>query len=216
MESKTNSSISVSGTNGSTSDLLPSPVRRRTFLASAGSGSALAAISGCLGGSEGNVRPETNPDDVPTEFACDDDALERYPTGYESADLRWGDAGSDSLRVESLSYEYGDTAEITLTAPVRGNADKWNVEVYTERGWTEVRTVEEGRPLSNTDEDVEGGHTWNLDLTEAGIVEASRHPDRVRVCPDLVSGRYRFVYHGLIDGETEEVGSVSVAFDVEV
>ena len=191
-------------------------MRRRTVLAIVGSGSALTAISGCLGGSKGNVRPEANPDDVPTEFACDDDALERYPTGYESANLRWGDAGSASLRVDALSYEYGDTTEITLTAPVRGNADKWNVEIYTEQGWTEGRAAEEGRPLSNTDEDVEGGHTWHLELTEAGIVEASRHPDRVRVCPDLVSGRYRFVYHGLIDGETGEVRSVSVAFDVEV
>ena len=216
MESKTNSSISVSGTNGSTSDLPSSTMRRRTFLASASSGSALAALSGCLGASEGNVRPETNPDDVPVEFACDDDALERYPTGYESVDLRWGDTGSASLRVEDLSYEYGDTTEITLAAPVRGNADKWNVEVYTERGWIEVRTVEAGRRLSTTDEDVEGGHTWNLGLTEDGIVEASRNPDRVRVCPDLVSGRYRFVYHGLIDGETGEVGSVAVSFDVEV
>lgn len=191
-------------------------MRRREFLTSVGSGAALAAISGCLGTSEGNVRPETDPDSVPTEFACGDDALERYPTGYESADLRWGDAGSASLRVDALSYEYGDTIDITLTASVRGNADKWNIEVYTERGWTELRVVEEDRPLSNTDEDVEGGHAWNLELTEAGIVGASRHPDRVRLCPDLVSGRYRFVYHGLIDEGNGGGGSVAVAFDVEV
>ncbi len=179
-------------------------MRRRDFLTSVIGGAALATISGCLGGSEGNVRPETDPDTVPTDFNCEDDEFERYPAMYAPSELRWGELGNTMIRVDSLAYEYGDTVEITLTAPERGNADKWNFEVYTERGWTEVRVVEEDRPLSNTDENVDGGHTWNLELTEVGIAEASRHTDRVQVC------------YGVLDEEATEGGSVAVAFDVDI
>lgn len=190
-------------------------MRRRGFLTSVTGGAGLATISGCLGGSDGNVRPDTDLDSVPTGFTCDDDEFERYPAMYAPSELRWGELGTTSIHADSLAYEHGDTAEITLTAPERGNADKWNFEVYTERGWTEVRVVDEDRPLSNTDEDVAGGHTWHLELTETGIAEASRHTDRVRVCPSLVSGRYRFVYHGVVGDEATGDGSVAVAFDVD-
>jgi len=191
-------------------------VKRRDLVASVGSGTVLAAVAGCLAASGDTVRPDTDPDRVPADFTCEDGSFDRYPAGYDPDELRWGDAGNASIRVGSLAYEYGDTAELTLTAPERGNSDKWNVELFTERGWVELRAVETDRAPSNTDEDVDGGHTWNLELTEAGIAEASRHADRVRVCPDLVSGRYRFVYHGVLGDGGAGGGSVAAAFDVEV
>jgi hypothetical protein len=167
-------------------------------------------LSGCFGGKTGKVRPDQKPAEVPTEFVCEDDDFERLWTGYDSEHLNWGDTEDFSLRVNELSFEYGEVAEIRLSSGMTGNRHKWNFEVTTDNGWREVRGTSDGSELSYTDEEVPGGFTWELELTEDGILEESPGSRKLRMCPDLVSSRYRFVYWGLI-GET----SIAVAFDID-
>lgn len=115
---------------------------------------------------------------------------------------------------EALTFTRGDEVRIELTnvssTPVGiGNPGKYNLEVLTEEGWTEVRGGDEGEPFVYTDEllthppgeSVE----WTFATTEAGLVEGGPHADRLRVCPELRPGRYRFVFWGADD--------VAVAFD---
>jgi hypothetical protein len=185
-------------------------MNRRSYLLALGS-TSLIGLSGCLGGQNGYIRPDDDPTSVPAEFNCGDEEYERLWTGYEPNGLNWGDTEDFSLRVNGLSFEYGDVAEISLSPGMTGNRHKWNFEVYTENGWKEVRGTNDGSDLVYTDEGVSGGFTWNLELTEEGILEASPENTNLRVCPDFLSGRYRFVYWGLTGDE-----SVAVSFDIDI
>lgn len=175
----------------------------------------------------GSVRPEGEPEVVPDALVCDDDEFERHYPGYGD-DVSWGsgtgvdDAPGLELRVvdpdepaESTTFARGDELRVELTnvstTPIGiGNDGKYNLELYTEAGWTEVRGHDtDGPPFVYTDELLmhSPGETvsWTLTLTEEGIVERHQHEDRLRVCPDLQPGRYRFVFWDSDD--------VAVAFD---
>ncbi|MFD1572489.1 MULTISPECIES: hypothetical protein [Halorubrum] len=187
-------------------------MKRRSFLLGS---TGIAGLSGCLGiqsGNEsGNIRPEGNPTDAPNEFVCESSEFNRHLKPYDSDNLRWGDTDEESLRVDGLSFNYGETAEISLHANERGTSDSFNFEIYTENGWRDVRGVVDDSKIGYTDELVNGGFTWELELTEEGIISASNDTIPLEVCPDLVSGRYRFIFWGLIGD-----GSVAVSFDIDV
>lgn len=169
----------------------------------------------------GYVRPDTDPSPV-APLACDRDGLTRHDQWYDEADVAWGDYERDgetvlSLRIEETAYEHGDTARIHLTNVSdseigTGNREMYNLQVYTEDGWQDVR-VKDG-DFAYTEEAINhppgGGFDWTIELTETGIVEGTFHDD-AEVCPDLQSGRYRFAYFGVI-GE----GAVAVSFDLTV
>lgn len=173
------------------------------------------------GGQSGYVRPDAEPDPVPP-LECDESGVRRHDQWYDEETVRWGDFEVDgdvalSLRVDALEYAYGETATVTLTnvsdEPVEtDNRAKYNLQVYTEDGWQDVRVKDEDGHFEYTDEAVEHapgeGFEWSVDLTEAGIVDGTYHDD-ARVCPDLQSGRYRFAYFGVIGD-----GAVAVSFDL--
>lgn len=194
-------------------------MNRRTFLAGGGA-AGLGSIAGCvdrvLFGVSGSVRPDEGPETAPSELICDDEGFERHPAGYEEEGIHWGDIDAFALRVDDLEFEYGDTAHITLTNTSlseegTGNRLKYNLEVYPEGGWQDVR-----ERYGHTDELVthspREGFEWGIELTEEGIREEmpELEDDELTVCPDLESGRYRFVFFGV--GGTGE--AVAVAFDM--
>jgi hypothetical protein len=89
-------------------------MRRRTVLATAGMLGCMG-FGGCAQSSieSGEVRPTGEPPAVPEKLRCDDKS-------YERADLlgsepQWGNGSEFKLRIEDLSYDYGDTATIALT-----------------------------------------------------------------------------------------------------
>lgn len=153
----------------------------------------------------GYVRPDGEPEPVPA-LECDRDDVNRHPQGFEEGSLAWGtvDQGGEptfALRIEHTDYEYGDTARIRLTNVAdeqlaTGNSAKYNLQAYTESGWADVRVADADRPFAYTDEAVlhspGEGFEWTIELTESGIEAVSQHD--VRVCPELASGRYRFVF----------------------
>ncbi|MCY4731036.1 hypothetical protein KY092_10770 [Natronomonas gomsonensis] len=164
----------------------------------------------------GYVRPDDEADPV-APLSCDDDSFERHPQWAEEADVQYGDFETDgeptfALRVAETSYERGDTVEISLTNVTdrevsTGNRRKFNLQVYTEDGWQDVRG---GSESSFGYTDVAIGHApsegfeWRIELIEDAVAG-----DRFEVCPDLSAGRYRFAYFGVIGD-----GAVAVAFDV--
>ncbi|MEF8806861.1 hypothetical protein [Natronomonas sp.] len=169
----------------------------------------------------GYVRPESDPSPV-APLECDRDGIKRHPQWFDEVDVAWGDIEADgesafSLRVESLDHEYGDTARIQLTNVAdetlsTGNRAKYNLQVYTDDGWQDLRVKDEDDYFEYTDEAIGhppgDGFEWAFELTEDGIVEGTYHDD-AEVCPDLQSGRYRFAYFGAIGD-----GAVAVAFDL--
>ncbi|MDZ5812597.1 hypothetical protein U4E84_14710 [Halorubrum sp. AD140] len=184
-------------------------------------------------GLRGDVRPDGDPPNVPASFECDVDGFERHPQGYEG-EVNWGggggagsDAGGDGPLVLRITTEGDDAADNTTVLRGNrfwveltnvsarevhvGNQGKYNLEVRTESGWTELRGADGDAAFEYTDEaiGVSPGESleWEFELTESGLVEDGPHADALRVCPDLVPGRYRFVFWGAAD--------LAVAFDYE-
>lgn len=118
--------------------------------------------------------------------------------------------------VDDLTVARGDRFKIELTnvssrvASV-GSRAKYNVELRTESGWTELRGTDGDPGVGYDDLAISvppGGRLeWEFEMTEAGLVEGGPRADAFRVCPDLVPGRYRFVFFGADD--------LAVAFDYE-
>lgn len=201
----------------------------------------------------GFVRPEGDPETVPSPLDCEN-GFERHYAGYGD-DVSWGagagidgrpglelrivepdddgeeadsegtdgegtdDGEEESVddRTEPTTFARGDEVRVELTNVSTttlgtGNHGKYNLESYTEEGWTDVRGFDaDGPPAGYTDELLPHppGETvsWTFTMTEEGIVEGHQHEDRLRVCPELRPGRYRFVFWGSDD--------VAVAFDYE-
>jgi hypothetical protein len=184
-------------------------------------------LSGCLTDSEERnttkpnetVQPteEDVPETVPAELQCENKG-ERHWMGYSEEALQIGETEHFSLRTDGRSFEYGETVTISLrnrTAEMvrTGNKHKYNLELYTERGWQEIRVWTTDTQLPYTDEavphDPDEGFDWEIELTETGIEIATIHEGELEVCPQLQSGRYRFTYWGL-NGET----AIAIEFDL--
>jgi hypothetical protein len=164
----------------------------------------------------GHVQPDDDPEAI-APLACDDASFERHPQWADEEDVSYGAFETDgettlALRVAETTYQRGGTVEITLTNVAdrvvsTGNERKYNLQVYTEDGWQDVRG---GSESSFGYTDVAIGHApgegfeWSIELTEDAV-----GGDRFEVCPDLPAGRYRFAYFGVIGD-----GAVAVAFDV--
>lgn len=165
--------------------------------------------SGSEVGRNGYIRPEGNPDTIPTELQCKQDDFTRHPTQYE--EVEWGDTADLSLRVNKTSFQFGETARISLKNTSSGFVsigakEHYQIEVYTEQGWQELRGKISETSFDYTDlgNDLppDEGLEWTIKLTEDGIAEKD-----LIVCPELVAGRYRFVYWG-----TDP--ALAVAFDI--
>lgn len=175
---------------------------RRRFVASAGT-AGVAAVAGCLGGGGGHVRPDGDPETVPAALSCDDETFERHYRNYEESDVRWGDGERFSLRVDGRAFERGETVGISLRNASlwfeeTGNRDKYYLELRTDAGWEEVRGWADGTPRPYNDDAVThrpgAGFDWQIEMTADGVLDATTYGDRLRVCPALEAGRYRFVY----------------------
>ncbi len=171
---------------------------------------------------EGYVRPEAEPEPI-APLECDDEGFERHEPWFDEDDVVYGEFEEDgeptlALRVAETEYERGDTVEIRLTNVTdrlvdTGNRHRYNLQVYTDDGWQELRGWDGVDPQPLPDDAIRHrpneGFEWSLALTEAGLVEDHLNTEALTVCPDLPSGRYRFAYHGVIGD-----AAVAVAFDV--
>jgi hypothetical protein len=187
------------------------------------------------GGLAGGIRPDHGPSNVPASFDCDAEGADRHPQLYEGG-VNWGGgggvgtgAGGDgplALRVvipgddapgsDPLAIGRGTAFRIELTnvsgrTAYVGSREQYNLEILIEAGWTELRATE-GDPAVGYD-DVAigvppgGTLTWEFEMSESGLVGDGPQADAFRVCPELVPGRYRFVFFGAAD--------LAVAFDYE-
>lgn len=196
---------------------------RRTLLA--GCGVALLPVAGCLAARterdlDGEIRPDDDPDVVPAPLVCQNTEYDRLQKFYSPDDLEWGESGEFVLRVSGLSFTYGDTVEIRLRNASNateeiGALQRYNLEVYTEDGWLDVRVLTDqfqpAFPDDGGDFDPGDEFEWAIELTESGIDRADFALQQTTVCPELGSGRYRFVFTNQFGAEQ----TVAVAFDLQ-
>jgi hypothetical protein len=147
------------------------------------------------------------------EFSCEKNSFTRHPPMYDEGSVPWGDTGYVSLRIDETAFEYGDTAQITLTNVSDSTLSvglkyMYQIELLTEDGWQDVRgqTGEDRFQYVEMATEAAPGEVfeWSLRLTEAGVVPDEKD---FTVCPELVSGRYRFIYWAS--------APVAVAFDLQ-
>jgi len=184
-------------------------------------------------GLAGGIRPDGDPPNVPASFECDAEGFKRHPQAYDG-EVNWGggggtgsDAGGDgplALRVvtpgddagnaDDLAVARGERFRIELTnvsghTTYVGAQAKYNLEIRTESGWTELRGTDGDPIVAYNDLAIsvppDGTLNWEFEMTETGLVEDGPRADAFRVCPELVPGRYRFVFFGAAD--------LAVAFD---
>jgi hypothetical protein len=189
---------------------------RRQFLASA-TLSLAGVTAGCSVLSSGPdlsgyVRPEEDPTQVPERHQCDKESISPFDTIDRP---NWGETDNVALRVDELAFDYGETATITLTNTSGGELSTGTKEmhlfdIYTETGWQAVQHCVGDCPGVETIgifHKAGDGFEWNITLTRTGVSNL-RESEKVVACPDLVSARYRFVFHG---ADTP----VAVAFDLQ-
>jgi hypothetical protein len=179
-------------------------------------------IDSDIGSLEGSIRPDTDAEPI-EPLECDRPGVTRHQQAFDEAEMVWGNVEQDgevtfALRIDDTAFDYGDTARIRLEnvgseAAHTGNSAKYNLQAFTETGWQDIRVGDGEHPFGYTDEAIEhppgDGVEWVFELTEDGIVRDAFH-DHAEVCPDLVAGRYRFVFWGIIDG----ADAVGVSFDL--
>lgn len=201
-------------------------MNRRTIIS--GLGLSVLGVAGCVGSpptsrssnsttgatdsGSGYVRPQTDPPAVPDKLRCEDDSFTRHTPAYER--VKWGTSIPLSLRVDEMSFEYGDTAEIVATnitdnTVSTGTDSDFQFELLTDKGWQDMRGHDDERFLhTSLGLELDPGDTimWSLHLTEKGVLPEPNYED-LRVCPEFVTGRYRFVFFGVEP-------AVAVAFDL--
>ncbi|MFP8952644.1 hypothetical protein ACLI4Z_06660 [Natrialbaceae archaeon A-arb3/5] len=182
-----------------------------------------ATVVGCLdNGSDGElsgaVRPDSDPKMVPSGLSCADKDFERIEYQVDDDELVYGDTEHFALRIDTLTPQYGEEVAIDLvnvssSEQTTGTHSLWRLQLYTEDGWQEVRGTTEDRGLDHAVEDLRhspgGGISWNIQLTEDGVMEAGPVSERIEICPDLQAGRLRFVYTGT------GTDDIAVQFDFE-
>ncbi|WIV66622.1 hypothetical protein [Natrialbaceae archaeon AArc-T1-2] len=179
----------------------------------------------------GYVRPSRDPQTIPDDLECPDEAFERHWSPDD--EVAWGEVHAEgeptlAMRVHNpqydgddetraLEFERGDEVQVSMQnvadRPVdTGNRYKYALEVLTDEGWQDVRGTTDDVPPGYTDEAVVHrpgeGFEWSIELTEDGVLDGHVHESRLEVCPDLPAGRYRFSFWGAIGEE-----ALAVAFD---
>ncbi|MFW5916883.1 MAG: hypothetical protein ACOCRD_00580 [Halorubrum sp.] len=139
----------------------------------------------------------------------DGDEADDWPLALRAVIPGDDDAGSEELAIARGTRFGIELTNVSGREVHVGNEGKYNLELRTESGWTEIRGADGDASFEYTDEAlaVRPGETldWEFEMTETGLVENGPHADALRVCPDLEPGRYRFVFWGADD--------LAVAFD---
>lgn len=147
---------------------------------------------------EGNVALGEAHNDEDLTFAMRVHDTQTLGAGSEGTDEGTGSDGGDDPRVGR-----GDEVRVTMwnvseDVQYTGNRHKYNLQVLTMDGWQDVRGTSGDGSLGYTDEAIEHrpgeGFEWTFEMTEEGVLEGHVHEDKLEVCPDLQSGRYRFLH----------------------
>lgn len=163
------------------------------------------------------VRPDGEPQQVPTEWVCDDDQAERQPQRFDEESLSWGDDPEErwELRIDDIDIEHGASVHVRLRNVTEeqhntGHEGKYNLQIQTDYGWKDIRVWREGQPKPQPDvlvrHDPGEGFDWRFRMTEDEF-----NDQEIKVCPELETGRYRFAFWAL-----EDDTAIAVGFDLNV
>jgi hypothetical protein len=194
------------------------------------------------------VHPGSPPKNIPEQLNCPGETIRQQcenpeETRYDSPetcervarryqqipdedDIEWGTVSGTtwSLLVDDVEYRRGEEIELRLSGSHhRGVAFMYDLQVRTKAGWENLRYHVGYGPGRGFNDIMEGGPTrWTIQFSDDGFeitfYEGRTQTNRPFVCPAPPDGRYRFVYWGTCDTESDgcqdnDTG-LAVAFDL--
>lgn len=146
------------------------------------------------------IKPEGQPPAIPNHEFCTTGDRSQHPVFVDLGKVKTGDYEDWELRVSSTNIDVGKSFAIELkntssTAIEFGNKWRFNIQLYTEQGWQEVRWLKKQIPYKDISRMVEPGSgvRWEFYSSAAGIIATHPYSNYMVVCPELPPGRYRFI-----------------------
>lgn len=183
------------------------------------------------------IRPPSEPETVPSkldcpeepvtekceevreitgrELDCDDPTVWRFRQRPDENKVLWG-GDPDSgwvLQADRRSLQHGEEVTIHLEgSDRRGSNSRFNLQVFTEAGWEEVRINTNWLADDHADILLGGDEEWTFAFGDELQFTHTRMPEMSTLfaCPGTPIGRYRFVYWGTGD----PADGLAVAFDL--
>lgn len=183
------------------------------------------------------IRPASEPDTVPSKLDCPEEAVtekceevrEAYDMDIDCDDssarrlrqrpdedkVQWG-GDPDSgwvLQADRSSLQHGEEVTIYLEgSDRRGSNSRFNLQVFTEAGWEDVRVTTDWLGDDHEDIQLGGDEEWTFDFGDDLQFTHTRMSEMrtLFACPGTPNGRYRFVYWGIGD----PADGLAVAFDL--
>jgi len=146
------------------------------------------------------VVPESTPPSIPTNTHCSNKGKSMHYAFVDFGKVKQGDFESWELRISETNISIGDSFSIEIQNTSSntlefGNRFKYNLQLYTENGWQEIRWLEKSISYEDVTVSVEpdDGIRWNFYATPNGIIAPHPKSDIMSICPELPPGRYRFI-----------------------
>lgn len=169
-------------------------------------------------GLPGHVQPDGDPAKHES-LNCDAEEFHRHPA--PSGNVVLGEAHNDDELTFAMRFhgsqalaagdegspQVGRGHEVRITMrnvstdmQITGSRHRYSLQVLTMDGWQDVRGTTDDGSLGYDAIGIEHrpgeGFEWTFEMTEDGVIPDDHpHTEKLRVCPDLQPGRYRFVYH---------------------
>lgn len=146
------------------------------------------------------IKPEGAPPDIPNYEYCTTGGRSQHPVFVDLGKVENGDYEDWELRISSTNIEVGNSFAIELKNTSSesiefGNKWRYNLQLYTEQGWQEVRWLKKNIPYKDITKMIEpeSGVRWEFYSSAAGIIATHPYSNHMVVCPELPPGRYRFI-----------------------
>lgn len=145
---------------------------------------------------------------------CNQQEAYRRGQFFSEEEVSWGGGIEDNwvMAVDGHTFQRGDEVTIqarNISEEIQNHLAKsqYNLQVFTESGWQDVRIVGEWSGVVSHDAILgkKPGESisWTISLDE----------DEPSYCPGLPDGGYRFAYYGFMEDDSADV--IAVAWDVE-
>lgn len=147
------------------------------------------------------VKPDYPPKNIPANSQCFSEQFSKHPVFVDFGKVTYGDSDGLQLRVSDVDLELGQAFSIGLqnsqeTAIELPSKWRFNLQLYTQNGWQEIRWVTGNTNYTKEETTVppDSGYVWEFYTSTDGLL--ANHPFRedLRVCPEVQPGRYRFIF----------------------
>lgn len=146
------------------------------------------------------VKPSDPPPQI-RPYNCGGDNTLQHKPFVDFGEVVLGETDTWKLEASTTTASIGQAITIRLTNKteyIKKTASKWkfNIQVYTQNGWQEIRRVTNQQPYSSNEISHQGGggFEWQFVCTNTEFFVMNPFQDNFEICPTIQPGRYRFIF----------------------